>query len=81
MTDPLVICINEFDSDGDMIPGPPRQVSISVEGVEDVVNQAVQLALVQRAGGDIGEVLAELEEALSSRDLLPTLAPAPASGR
>ncbi len=62
MTDSVAIDLNVFDEDGEMVD--TRKAELAPAQISDVIDHATQLVILQRAGKDIGEVLAELEEAL-----------------
>ena len=66
------VTIPVFDQQG--TPHQDREVQLTVEQISDIVGHATQLAVIERAprrsSGDTRQVVAELEEAVVSADLV-----------
>jgi len=62
------IPLNIFDDEGNMVDTTDCELTISQ--ISDIIDHAAQLILLHRDEKPIGEVLSELDEALSVSDVL-----------
>lgn len=64
----VTLDLNICDDEGNVVDGTTAE--LTVPQISDVVDHAAQLILVNRAGGDVDAVVAELEEALVAAAVL-----------
>ena len=72
------IVLNVFDDDGNVVDTATSELTVA--RMADIIDHAAQLIILHRGDKRIGDVLAELDEALSVAGVLPYADGSPSPG-